>query len=60
MKITWHPNPKNPRNQTSEDGRWSLTCMYPGRYELYDVQERTVIGYYEAEHLARLAAEESK
>ena len=59
-KIQWLTNPKNPRNSTSEDGRWSLTCMYPGRYELYDVLEHVVIGYYKTEHLAKLAAEENE
>ena len=58
-KIQWLQNPKNIRNSTSTDGRWSLTCMYPGRYELYDVRERTVIGYYETELLAKWAAEEN-
>ena len=59
-KIQWLTNPKNPRNSTSEDGRWSLICMYPGRYELYDVLEHVVIGYYKTEHLAKLAAEENE
>ena len=58
-KIHWLQNPKNVRNSTSSDGRWSINCLYAGRYELYDVQERTVIGYYQNETLAKLAAEEN-
>ena len=58
MKIQWLQNPKNVRNSTSADGRWSINCIYSGRYELYDVRERTVIDYYETELLAKWAAEE--
>ena len=58
-KIQWLQNPKNVRNSTSTDGRWSINCLYAGRYELYDVRERTVIDYYETELLAKLAAEEN-
>ena len=57
-KIQWFQNPKNLRNSTSADGRWSINCLYAGRYELYDVQERTVIGYFETELLAKWKAEE--
>ena len=52
-KIHWLQNLKNVRNSTSTDGRWSINCLYAGRYELYDVQERTVIGYYQNETLAK-------
>ena len=58
-KIQWFQNPKNLRNSTSADGRWSITCLYAGRYELYDVRERTVIDYYETEIMAKWAAEET-
>ena len=58
-KIQWLQNPKNVRNSTSSDGRWSINCIYSGRYELYDVRERTVIDYYETEIMAKLAAEEN-
>ena len=58
-KIQWLQNPKNVRNSTSTDGRWSINCIYSGRYELYDVRERTVIDYYETELLAKWAAEEN-
>ena len=58
-KIQWFQNPKNLRNSTSADGRWSITCLYAGRYELYDIQERTVIDYYETEIMAKWAAEEN-
>ena len=58
-KIHWLQNPKNVRNSTSTDGRWSINCLYAGRYELYDVRERTVIDYYETELLAKWAAEEN-
>lgn len=58
QKIQWLQNPKNVRNSTSTDGRWSINCIYSGRYELYDVRERTVIDYYETELLAKWAAEE--
>ena len=59
MKIQWLQNPKNVRNSTSTDGRWSINCIYSGRYELYDVRERTVIDYYETEIMAKWAAEEN-
>ncbi len=58
-KIQWLQNPKNVRNSTSTDGRWSINCIYSGRYELYDVRERTVIDYYETEIMAKWAAEEN-
>jgi hypothetical protein len=58
-KIQWLTNPKNVRNSTSTDGRWSINCLYAGRYELYDVRERTVIDYYETEIMAKWAAEEN-
>ena len=57
--IHWLQNPKNVRNSVSSDGRWSINYLYAGRYELYDVQELTVIGYYQNETLAKLAAEEN-
>ena len=57
--IQWLQNPKNVRNSTSTDGRWSINCIYSGRYELYDVRERTVIDYYETEMMAKWAAEEN-
>ena len=57
--IQWLQNPKNVRNSTSTDGRWSINCIYSGRYELYDVRERTVIDYYETEIMAKWAAEEN-
>ena len=57
--IKWLQNPKNVRNSTSTDGRWSINCLYAGRYELYDVRERTVIDYYETEIMAKWAAEEN-
>ena len=59
QKIQWLQNPKNVRNSTSTDGRWSINCIYSGRYELYDVRERTVIDYYETEIMAKWAAEEN-
>ena len=59
QKIQWLQNPKNFRNSTSTDGRWSINCIYSGRYELYDVRERTVIDYYETEIMAKWAAEEN-
>lgn len=59
-KIEWIINPKNARNTTSADGRWSITCLYGTKYELYDVRERTVTGVYDGQHLVKCAAEKEK
>lgn len=55
--MTWHWNHRNGNACASECGRWVVTQIYAGCFELWDCTDRKVIGTYRTVTEAQKAAD---